>query len=190
MQATLVTTGRQSKLYTTAEMVKSIARKEGLHVFMRGYWKGNMLWMPWSTIYISTYESLKNVKSWAPSSSSQAKALHSDNNANGRGGAGGAGGGTNDNDKDDDVSDTSPSPSSSYRTLHLGFCAFVASAVASISTHPIDVLKTRIQALPSEMWTHQHKGISHSQQQKLATHNTLGMLRTIWKKEGIQGMTT
>ena len=114
-------------------------------MFMRGYWKGNMLWMPWSTIYISTYESLKDLK----------KETNSEN-----------------------------------RTVHLGLCAAVASAVASISTHPIDVVKTRIQALPSDMWNHQRENSSQLQHQRQAGHNTLGMLRTIWTQEGIKGMQT
>ena len=130
-------------------------------MFMRGYWKGNMLWMPWSTIYISTYESLKDLKKddWGDK-----KATNSES--------------------------ASSSSSSSSRTLHLGLCAAVASAVASISTHPIDVVKTRIQALPSEMWNHQKENSSQLQHQKQAGHNTLGMLRTIWAKEGIKGMKT
>ena len=151
VQAALLASGRQTKLYTTRELVRKIVREEGIHVFMRGYWKGNMLWMPWSTIYISTYESLKDLE------------------------LGGGG-------------------SSGSSTLELGSCAAAASTIACVLTHPIDVVKTRIQALPSQMWQQQKQQRPPDEQPLVrgtssssSSSSTLKMLRDVWTKEGIRG---
>ena len=187
VQANLVATGKQPRLYTATEMIVRIARNEGgsiddrfpvarpagltrhilspcksfapfsqwlapgLHVFMRGYWRGNMLWMPWSTIYISTYEALKDLP--PPSSP--------------------------------------PSPSQSPPSaLHLGLCAGLASAFASVCTHPIDVVKTRVQALPSDLIGLRSQGGSRDRTQG-GTGERGGSMSSalhLWRREGLRGL--
>ena len=42
---------------------------KGFGAFMRGYWRGNLLWMPWSVLYVSGYEHLKRSTAegvWTP----------------------------------------------------------------------------------------------------------------------------
>ncbi|QDZ25838.1 mitochondrial carrier protein [Chloropicon primus] len=144
VQASLVASGQQDRLYTTTELVKRIANKEGLSVFMRGYWRGNMLWVPWSTVYISTYESLKDL------------ALSGDSEVPGK-----------------------QAEKAGSNWMRLGACAAAASAVACVCTHPIDVLKTRMQALPPGILERAEGGTNVG---------IRGSALQLWRKEGMKGL--
>ncbi|KAK9852317.1 hypothetical protein WJX84_010187 [Apatococcus fuscideae] len=95
----------------------SILRSQGAGGLLRGYWLTNAVWLPWNTIYIALYEQSKHHMADVLNLSSQSQA---------------------------DESEWQSSPAA-LPGWAVGACSAASAAAAAVVTHPLDVVKTRLQ---------------------------------------------
>jgi solute carrier family 25 citrate transporter 1 len=126
---------------TPLEAARAVWAHQGLRGFYRGYWAMNALWMPWNLIYLPLYEASKRrVYHWQRRRQAEGQA---------RGGGvrhqpagveeGGAGGVV--------VLHTDLPLSQVLPAWAFPLCSSTSAAVAAVVTHPVDVVKTRLQVL-------------------------------------------
>lgn len=110
---------------------------QGVRGFFRGYWTMNALWMPWNLIYLSTYEASKRkIYRWQlgrltgtdqPSLRPRAGLLTEDGDVR--------------------VVTEYPPMSQVLPIWAFPLCSSSCAALAALATHPLDVVKTRLQVL-------------------------------------------
>ena len=152
---------------TPAQAAREVWTHQGVRGFFRGYWTMNALWMPWNLIYLSTYEAAKRrIYRWQL--------------AKIRAGRGDAGGGGYHNSRDShalNVSVVGDLPMSQVLPVWaFPVCSSSCAALAAVATHPLDVVKTRLQVL-----TAAEKG-----QKRRSAWQVAGEL---WHAEGMKGFT-
>jgi solute carrier family 25 (mitochondrial citrate transporter), member 1 len=103
---------------------KNILKNEGVKGLYRAYWMHQLTWAPFNGLYFTIYEGFKKYLLKNPLSLTGAK------NAASSSSSGGAGGGA-------------------LPGLDKFVCAVAAGAIASVSTSPIDLVKTRLQVQAS-----------------------------------------
>lgn len=157
---------------TPAQAAREVWTHQGVKGFFRGYWTMNALWMPWNLIYLSTYEAAKRrIYRW------QLGKLRADR----RGAAGstsGSGGSYSNMDTGNiNVSVVEDLPMSQVLPVWVfPLCSSSCAALAAVATHPLDVVKTRLQVL-----TAAERG-----QKRRSSWQVAGEL---WRAEGMKGFT-
>ena len=149
---------------TPSQAAREVWTHQGLKGFFRGYWTMNALWMPWNLIYLSTYEAAKRrIYRW------QLAKLRAER------GSGGTYNSTNGNNSN--VSVVGDLPMSQVLPVWaFPVCSSSCAALAAVATHPLDVVKTRLQVL-----TAAEKG-----QKRRSAWQVAGEL---WAAEGVKGFT-
>jgi solute carrier family 25 (mitochondrial citrate transporter), member 1 len=152
---------------TPAQAAREVWTHQGIKGFFRGYWTMNALWMPWNLIYLSTYEAAKRrVYRW------QLAKLRAE-----RGSNGGYHNNNNNNGYNSNVSVVGDLPMSQVLPVWaFPVCSSSCAALAAVATHPLDVVKTRLQVL-----TAAEKG-----QKRRSAWQVAGEL---WHTEGLKGFT-
>jgi len=160
---------------TPAQAAQEVWIHQGVRGFFRGYWTMNALWMPWNLIYLSTYEAAKRrIYRWQLGKL-RAERLRAGASASAFGGSGSSNrdrthGNTN-------VSVVGDPPMSQVLPVWaFPVCSSSCAALAAVATHPIDVVKTRLQVL-----TAAEKG-----QKRRSAWQVAGEL---WSTEGVKGFT-
>jgi solute carrier family 25 citrate transporter 1 len=158
---------------TPAQAAQEVWTHQGIKGFFRGYWTMNALWMPWNLIYLSTYEAAKRrIYRW------QLGKLQAERKREGAGtGAFGSGSNSDRTNATIDVSVIGDLPMSQVLPMWaFPVCSSSCAALAAVATHPIDVVKTRLQVL-----TAAEKG-----QKQRSAWQVAGEL---WSAEGVKGFT-
>jgi hypothetical protein len=147
---------------TVAAAAREVWQHQGAGGFFRGYWTMNALWMPWNLIYLSMYEAAKRkVYKWKVERMRRTGELP-DGDDSGSG---------------DGVSvRADPSMSQILPAWAFPLCSSSCAAVAAVATHPIDVVKTRLQVLAAAERGSVRRG----------AWQTAGEL---WRAEGVRGFT-
>eukprot|EP00887_Chlorella_sp_A99_P000498 scaffold17.g498.t1 len=127
---------------------RHVYASQGLRGLFRGYLAMTCLWLPWNALYMSLYEATKRRLYFA-----RLGAMREAEAAEGRAGAGAAGpgggsGGSGWGDGAGAVVVRQDPPMAAVLPLYAFPLASAACAsVAAVATHPIDVVKTRLQVL-------------------------------------------
>jgi hypothetical protein len=146
------------------EASKRIWHAQGIKGFYRGFFAMNALWMPWNLIYLTLYEgSKRKAYEWrlrdlknrglAPQSGRYVRGSHGDSEV--------------------EVYEVSPHalaevlPSWIYPV-----CSSMSAGVAAVATHPIDVIKTRLQVQSSLTGKRQMASV---------------IIRDLWQNHGLSG---
>lgn len=128
---------------------------QGLSGFYRGFWAMNALWMPWNLIYISMYESLKRRIYRRKQCSEKMLPIDGPN--------------------DHEVLQVPPM-TQALPLWAFPVCSSTSAAIAAIITHPIDVVKTRLQVLSASRSSESSK-------------SAFEVANELWKLEGAHGFT-
>ncbi|KAL6755146.1 mitochondrial carrier family [Haematococcus lacustris] len=110
------------------KVLTSLVQREGPLGLVRGYWVTNAVWIPWSMVHISLYEQAKRTAV----------------------AAGWAGTVVGIQDVDELSAHAGKAVAHASETLPawlLATCSCAAAVVATLITHPFDVVKTRLQVL-------------------------------------------
>ncbi|KAK2078861.1 hypothetical protein QBZ16_003701 [Prototheca wickerhamii] len=110
------------------DAARSIWTHNGLRGFFRGFVTMNALWMPWNLIYIPSYEACKRSWYYHYLDLHHEKVAVSVSRGN-------------------IVSEADPPMQKLLPLWAFPLCSSVCAATAAICTHPIDVIKTRLQVL-------------------------------------------
>jgi solute carrier family 25 citrate transporter 1 len=157
---------------TPTQAAREVWTHQGLKGFFRGYWTMNALWMPWNLIYLSTYEAAKRrIYRW------QLAKLRADGSSSGSQHRSSPSGDSNTNSSNSNVSVVGDLPMSQVLPVWaFPVCSSSCAALAAVATHPLDVVKTRLQVL-----TAAEKG-----QKRRSAWQVAGEL---WRAEGVKGFT-
>jgi solute carrier family 25 citrate transporter 1 len=152
---------------TPSQAAREVWTHQGVKGFFRGYWTMNALWMPWNLIYLSTYEAAKRrIYRW------QLGKLRAERIA-----AGGSASYQHNSSSSSNVSVVKDLPMSQVLPVWaFPACSSSCAALAAVCTHPLDVVKTRLQVL-----TAAEKG-----QKRRSAWQVAGEL---WAAEGMKGFT-
>jgi len=146
---------------TPAQAVREVWMHQGLRGFYRGYWTMNALWMPWNLIYLTLYESSKRkVYAWQLQRAGVAVELQQL-------------AGTGDQSLDGITVLRDRPVSQVIPAWAFPLCSSSCASVAAIATHPIDVIKTRLQVL--------------SAAERGRQRSALEVARELWIQEGPSG---
>ena len=113
---------------TPRAALKAALAAGGVRGLWKGYWATNVVWLPWGALFFVGY-------GWLT-----AAAAGEDERWGGDGGVGGGGGGGGAPTSPSSAASTLPAPT-------LAACAAAAAGGAALLTHPLDVVKTRLQVL-------------------------------------------
>lgn len=112
---------------TPLQATREIWQTQGIRGFYRGFTVMNILWMPWNLIYLTTYEASKRrFYEWELGRLRRGQALNRIRT-------------------DSDGILHAPTMTEVLPAWAYPLCSSSCSAFAAIATHPIDVVKTRIQ---------------------------------------------
>lgn len=144
---------------TPLDAAKEVWTHQGLRGFFRGYWTMNALWMPWNLIYLSLYEECKRrVYSWQMRRSAQGGCNNRTPEVSGG------------------VTVLRDLPTSQVIPVWAyPLCSSSCASVAAVATHPIDVVKTRLQVL--------------SAAQPGRRRSAFQVAAVLWAQEGAAGFT-
>ncbi|MEW5299936.1 MAG: hypothetical protein WDW38_002758 [Sanguina aurantia] len=110
---------RSSYSYTgPLHAIECLVKERGVTGLLKGYWATNVVWVPWSALYLAGYELAKTAA---------AKSLGTQDGAS--------------------SSPDSIQPPSTLPVPVLFACSAAAASAAAVLTHPMDVVKTRLQVL-------------------------------------------
>ncbi|GAB4823648.1 hypothetical protein N2152v2_010694 [Parachlorella kessleri] len=158
---------------SAVQVVREIYVNQGLPGFWKGFVTMNMLWLPWNLIYLSLYEGSKRRLYYHYLEQRQQQELQQLAERLGKRGEE-PGGGVEIVQTAEGVSVYQPPPMHEVLPLWaFPLCSGLCSASASICTHPIDVVKTRLQVLST----------GASGQQLTAWE----VARQLWRQEGLRG---
>lgn len=148
--------GRHPIQITAWRAAYDVWSRQGIRGFYRGYWTMNALWMPWNLVYISLYESSKRrIYRWCSKRE--------------------IGWQVDVQQHDDCVRILHLPPMSQALPLWAyPLSSSSSAAIAATLTHPIDVVKTRLQVLSAA-------NVSGSQ------WTVAGVACDLWRKEGVRG---
>ena len=152
---------------TPVQAAREVWTHQGLRGFYRGYVTMNALWMPWNLIYLTMYEDAKRrVYRWQLRRNAPAAAAGGD----------GGGGGVPTSHLSGDVVILSDLPMSQVLPAWaFPLCSSSCASVAAVATHPIDVVKTRLQVLSAA---------EHGRQR-----SAMQVASELWAQEGAAGFT-
>lgn len=128
-----------------AQAAREVWQHQGLRGFFRGYWTMNALWMPWNLIYLSTYEAskrriyqwqLQNLRHTNSSTTTSTKTSKTSSSNSPK-----------QKTHNDITVVTDLSMSQVLPAWAFPLCSSSCAALAAVATHPIDVVKTRLQVL-------------------------------------------
>lgn len=123
------TFSRRGKI-SPLKAARDVWANQGLRGFYRGYLAMNALWMPWNLVYLTLYESSKRrIYRW------QVERLKADETVLSEALPGGV------------ALLRDPPMSQVLPAWSYPLCSSSSAAVAAVVTHPIDVVKTRLQVL-------------------------------------------
>jgi solute carrier family 25 citrate transporter 1 len=148
---------------TVPQAAQHIMKTQGIAGFYRGFITMNALWLPWNCIYLTLYEeSKRRVYYWQKSS----LALDHHQQQSGSGGV-----------------LTDPPLHEVLPLWAFPMCSSTCAVIASVVTHPIDVVKTRLQVLTASS---QNSNGSSDNSSKLTARQ---VARTLFQSEGLKGFT-
>ena len=166
---------------TPLQAAQEVWQHQGARGFFRGYWTMNALWMPWNLIYLSTYEEAKRrVYKWQlaklqnedkDTAAAKNKILQTTQQQQQQQQI------RYEDQDEDHVTVLADLPMLQViPAWAFPLCSSSCAAVAAVATHPIDVVKTRLQVL-----TAAEKG-----QRQRSAWQVAGEL---WRAEGVAGFT-
>lgn len=136
------------------QATRDIWRAQGLRGFYRGYWAMNTLWMPWNLLYLTTYEACKRkIYDWKI----QEKGEFFVNEFQGG---------------DSETIFIAPTQAEILPAWAYPACSSSCAAMAAVVTHPIDVVKTRLQVLSARTGK---------------AHHAYTVAADLWRHHGISG---
>ncbi|KAL6785382.1 hypothetical protein ACKKBG_A00040 [Auxenochlorella protothecoides x Auxenochlorella symbiontica] len=139
--AAVMEAGATHRQFGVLDAARQIWAGQGVKGFFRGYLTMNALWMPWNLIYIPAYEACK--RRW------YYHALEKQRTAASSGGAlrAPAADAPAGDCQPGIAAETDPPLQQLLPIWAFPLCSSVCAATAAICTHPIDVVKTRLQVL-------------------------------------------
>lgn len=101
---------------------------------MRGFWLGNILWVPWSSLYVFSYDHLKDLLSLKTTKYTLTTST----------------GETSENNNTEiksfsAINEKNEEINLSSNFVSYGICSMLSSTFACILTHPIDLIRTQLQ---------------------------------------------
>jgi hypothetical protein len=152
--------GSSHKL-TVPQAAQQIMKSQGIAGFYRGFVTMNALWLPWNCIYLTLYEEAKRrVYYWKKAS------LSLDHSSSNTGVL------------------TDPPLHEVLPLWAFPMCSSTCAVVASVVTHPIDVVKTRLQVLTAS--SQNSSGNDSSNNNRLTARH---VAKVLFQSEGLKGFT-